>query len=417
MKEILILSGSHLCHNPRVIKEACALENAGFKVQVLGGWFDSELKARDEELVKKLRINFQPVHDLTKEPLRRSWLRMCGRMAKEIHRRTGLESHWQLGYFGTALRKALRRSKTDFVIAHSEQALWAISHLRSPISDFRSSRQLIGADMEDWFSEDLPPETRKNRPTGLIRSIERKALREGQYATCTSLAMSKALSNEYCCRPPTVIYNAFPWKDRANLDGQFNDRRNRSIPSIHWYSQTIGADRGLGDLFGALPFLKHDAEIHLRGKPTIGFEDWLALKVPEKWRKRVFVHPLVSNKELLSRIAEHDIGFAGEMRISRNRDLTITNKILHYLLGGLAVVASDTVGQSEVAARADSAVRLYQSENVESLALTLNDFLSVAQNLQMAKSAALDAARTRFCWEKQEPLLVQSISNALSSAK
>jgi len=53
----------------------------------------------------------------------------------------------------------------------------------------------------------------------------------------------------------------------------------------------------------------------------------------------------VDGDDLLSRIAEHDIGFAGEMPHCRSRDLTVTNKILQYLLAGLAVVASGTAGQ------------------------------------------------------------------------
>jgi len=49
---------------------------------------------------------------------------------------------------------------------------------------------------------------------------------------------------------------------------------------------------------------------------------------------------------LLSRIAEHDIGFAGEMKHCRSRDLTVTNKILQYLLAGIAVVAGNMADPS-----------------------------------------------------------------------
>ena len=116
----------------------------------------------------------------------------------------------------------------------------------------------------------------------------------------------------------------------------------RQLRSIHWYSQTIGPGRGLEDLLAALPHLEHVAEVHLRGQPVVDFNAWLSVRVPQAWRHRVFVHSLVPNEQLLSRIAEHDIGFAGEMKYCKSRDLTITNKILHYLLAGLAVVASDT---------------------------------------------------------------------------
>jgi len=402
------------------------LAGAGYEVEILGAWLDAKLKARDQALLAGLPFQFTPVIDATVQTW--AWLksRVQVRMAKEWHQHTGRETHWQLGYGVGALARVACRRKADLFIAHSEPALFAAkwliegrgqraeaasqksvpkSGLRTPVSEFQ-----IGVDMEDWFSEDLPAEARRQRPVKLLRSLEQSALCKGAYATCTSHAMSEALEAEYGCRPPAVIYNAFPWSDRQSLDGKQLDRRDRRIPSVHWYSQTLGTDRGLGDLFAALPLVKLKFEIHLRGKPAAGFEDWLATKVPETWRHWVFLHPLVSNEQLLSRIAEHDIGFAGEQNnISRNRDLTVTNKILHYLLGGLAVVASDTTGQKEIAAQANEAVRIYSSGDAASLAHELNLLLASPESLHSAKSAALLSAESIFCWERQAPLLLKNI--------
>jgi glycosyltransferase involved in cell wall biosynthesis len=225
--------------------------------------------------------------------------------------------------------------------------------------------------------------------------------------------MSAALAGEFGCPQPTVVYNAFPWSDRESVDGLSKDRKDRSLPSIHWFSQTLGHGRGLEDLIAALPLLNHEAEIHLRGKPVSGFDNWLAHRVPEAWRGRIVVHALVSNTELLSRITEHDIGFAGETTLIRSRDLTVTNKILHYLLAGLAVVASETAGQREVAVQAPGGVFLYPSGDAPALAARLNTLLGSADALMRAKSAALAAAEETFCWERQEKALMESIHRAL----
>jgi len=212
-----------------------------------------------------------------------------------------------------------------------------------------------------------------------------------------------------------VVYNAFLWTDRKYLDGCFKDRKDRQLPSIHWFSQTLGPDRGLQDLFSALPLLKHQAEIHLRGNPTKGFEGWLANHVPESWRRHILLHSLVPNSELLSRVAEHDIGFAGEMKYCRNKDLTVSNKILQYLLAGIAVVASDTAGQSEVAEQAPGAVFLYPSGDAHALAARLDHLMSSVDTLSGAKAAALVASERTFCWERQEKVLLQSVERALHS--
>ncbi len=159
--------------------------------------------------------------------------------------------------------------------------------------------------------------------------------------------------------------------------------------------------------------LNHRAEIHLRGKPANGFENWLTTHVPDTWRERIFIHDLVSNDELLSRIAEHDIGFAGEMQYCRNKELTVSNKILHYLLGGLAVVASDTTGQREVAEQAKGAVLLYPSGNGLLLAEQLNELLGKPERLADTKAAAIRAAEQTFCWEKYVSKLLRSVEKAL----
>jgi glycosyltransferase involved in cell wall biosynthesis len=296
----------------------------------------------------------------------------------------------------------------DLYVAHSEQGLWAAEQLR-----LRGYR--VGVDIEDWFSEDLLPEARRSRPTQMLRGLERAILDRGAYATCPSAAMSKALAREFGSAPPAVIYNAFRWSDRASLDGKFKDRRDRRHLSIHWYSQTLGAGRGIEDLLGALRDLNYPVEIHLRGNMAAGFDKWLESQIPDAWRDRVFVHDLVSNSELLSRIAEHDIGFAGEMKYCLNRELTVTNKVLHYLLAGLAVVASDTAGQQEVSIRAPGAMMLYPSGDARALASKLNSLLEFPDVLLRAKAAAIAAAKLTFCWERQEPHLLNAVARAIEA--
>jgi glycosyltransferase involved in cell wall biosynthesis len=406
--DIVILTGNHLCNNPRVIKEGTTLANAGYAVTAFGAWFDSNLKARDLEIQRSLPFSFKPAIDGTESAPRRLRLGVSAKMGSIVHRLAHFENRSQLGYAYSALRAASRRP-ANLYIAHSEAAM-------AVATDLLHDGRLVGIDVEDWFSEDLPLEARKHRPVRLLRNLERKLLTLGGYSACPSRAMSEALAREFGCPLPTVVYNAFPWSDRKSMDGLFKDRTDRRFPSIHWFSQTLGHGRGLDDLIAALPLLKHEAEIHLRGKPVSGFENWLAHRVPEAWRGRIMVHGIVANTELLSRITEHDIGFAGETPTVRSRDLTITNKILYYLLAGLAVLASDTAGQREVATQAPGGVFLYPSGDIRALAARLDALLESADALRQAKSAALGAAERTFCWERQEQALLGSIKRALASS-
>jgi len=405
---IVILTGNHLCNNPRVIKEASTLANAGYGVTVVGAWFDWGLKARDLAMQKSLPFVFEPAIDVTENMLCRLQVRATAKVAATAHRFARFESRDQLGYAYRRLRAAASRRPAELYIAHSEAAM-------AVAVDLLHKGRRVGVDVEDWFSEDLPLEARKARPIRLLRKLESKLLTSGRYTSCTSRAMSEALASEFGCPKPTVIYNAFPWSDRKDLDGVFQDRRDRRVPSIHWFSQTLGPGRGLEDLIAALPLLKHEAEIHLRGKPASGFERWLAQRTPEAWRRRINVHGLVSNAELLSRIAEHDIGFAGETPLIRSRDLTVTNKSLYYVLAGLAVVASETAGQKEVAEQAPGGVSLYPSGNSVKLAASLDVLLGSSDALRQAKIAVLAAAARTFCWERQEEQLLRSVHHALAT--
>jgi glycosyltransferase involved in cell wall biosynthesis len=407
---VVLLSGSGLCNNPRVLKEAGALSRSGYNVSVLGAWLEEETKTCDLPLLEQAPFRFIPVYDCThagvanfaKHTIRRA----RRKAASVLHGIVQLESRYQLGLFTDILFARARQLNAALFIAHSEVSLHVARRLK------RAGAH-VGVDMEDWFSEDLLPQARRGRPLRLLRELERELLLHCAYSACPSRAMSEALAAEYGCKPPTVVYNAFPLAEQAATDSLRKDRRDTSIGSIVWYSQTIGPGRGLEDLAAALVLLDRDIEVHLRGRIMPGIEEWIRRQIPQRHQPRVFFHPPVPNNELLSRVAEHDIGFAGEMNYCRNRELTVTNKLLHYLLGGLAVVASDTAGQREVATRARGAVSLYKSGNPRELARALTALLDSPERLNSAKHAALDAAQRTFCWDMHEPALLSAVAAAL----
>jgi glycosyltransferase involved in cell wall biosynthesis len=408
---IVLISGNSLCHNPRVMKAATTLARHGYDVHVLGAWLEADLKARDRAMLAQAPFRFEPVFDATLPRFQNIAAHMLRRAqrkaANALYGLTGWQSRDQLGYGVGRLLARAQALKADLYIAHSEPALYVAWRLMQ-------GGHRTGVDMEDWYSEDLPADVRAQRPLGLLRRLESELLVKGAYATCPSRVMSEALAAAYGSKPPDVIYNAFPAAERAAMDGVRKDRRNTGVPSIYWFSQTLGPGRGLEDLIAALPLLDRDIEIHLRGRAAPGLEEWIRSQTPERWRQRVFLHPLAPNEELLSRIAEHDIGYAGEQNYCRNKDLTVSNKVLHYLLGGLAVVASDTAGQREVADQALGAVALYRSGSPQALAQALDSLIGSPGRLARAKSASLHAAEQAFCWERQQGALLKAAAVALS---
>ena len=303
--------------------------------------------------------------------------------------------------------KAARQARADLTIVHSEAGLWVGSQLLD--EGFR-----VGVDFEDWFSEDLLPAARTARPIAQLKALEKRLIRDCKYCLTTSHAMAEAMAEAYQAPKPAVIYNSFPWAERSQIDGQIRDRQNLKLLSLHWFSQTIGAGRGLEILFQALPYLTVPVEIHLRGNYPESSRQWLEKLVAAEWRDRIFIHPTVPNHELLSRIAEHDIGLALEQPDVPSRNLTVTNKLFQYLQAGLAVLTTDTKGQQEILAQYPEMSCLIPCDASQSLAQAVESFVYTPAKLLAAKTTALQIARDKLCWEQQAITLSQRVDAALS---
>lgn len=158
-------------------------------------------------------------------------------------------------------------------------------------------------------------------------------------------------------------------------------------------------------------------EVHIRGNYTDAARRWFEPLIPPVWREHVFIHETVSNDELLSRIAEHDIGLALELTDVPSRNLTVTNKLFQYLQAGLAVIATDTAGQREVFARIPDVGVLMDNISPDALTQAINFLLSDQERLTRSRRAALVAAEKIFCWEKEEKKVVELMDQSLRISK
>ena len=409
MKKIVLLSGNHICHNPRVVKEADALASFGAEVRVVGGATSTALKEKDKKVFSGRAWSYDYAYDLTKAGAGSFLLKLQRKVGELAFRGVGFANPWQISYGTGKLLMAARKNRADLTIAHWDPALPAAVQL------LREGRN-VGVDMEDWFSEDITEVDKKKRPVELLKKLEKILLCEGVYSSCTSEAMADALVQAYGCRRPRVIRNVFPAKEREKMDGKWKDRpsmerwlntndplvkRPKDSPvSILWLSQTIGPGRGLETLFEALQSIGKDLEIHLRGN-VVGHEAWLDRVCPLPVRRKVQLHPMVDNNEILSRLSEHDIGFCGELKNPRNRNLTISNKLFHYLSGGLYVVASDTEGQKEAAREAGGAVGIFTADDPVSLGRLLRTLMQDRSVLVSLRGKAWEAGK-KLSWENEE---------------
>lgn len=400
--KIAILTQSHLSRNPRVLKEAIALSNKGFDITVLSTKTDDSLSIEDNNLISNTNVKLYYYSDVSNsaDKSRKFKFRIIRKLALIALGTFNYQSGHSLGYGFSKLNSYAKEMNADLYICHQEMA--SIAGVQLAKSGFN-----VAFDLEDWYSEDLLPESRKNRPLNLLKETEKFALNNGVYCTTTSKSMAIKMGEDYHSSPPEYIYNSFPLTLDNPINNIKNDRLDLRKPSFFWFSQTIGPGRGLETFLQAVTLIDTPIEIHLRGNCNAQYKNQLQLIIA-KTKHDLFFHELVQNIELPFYIRQHDIGLALEANKPKSRDLTVTNKILQYLLEGLTVIASDTEGQKEIADIVPAQVFLYQNENIESLA----NIIQLAIKAQLNKSKISNFPE-ELSWDSQKDKIVLLVSQFL----
>jgi len=404
-KKIVLLTLQHFSNAPRAQKESAALAKAGAKVTVLGSWWDAVRADEDLALAASLNVHYIPLLDLRPNASGSTIPRIIGKIARILFRRFGIVLPEAFGLTARRMLKKVRQLNPDLVMVHCEPGLWAGCRLLD--EGFR-----VGVDFEDWFSEDLLPEARLNRPVKAIAKAEKILLNRGSVKFATTEAMAKALREwSGIERAPLAIPNCFAWSGRAGALGRTRDSRSEEV-SFYWCSQTVGPGRGLEDLGKALLKVSGNWKLCLRGilRAPPG---WFETVFLESIRDRVEVLSPVTNVELLGRHMSHDIGLAVEIPFCGNKNVTASNKIFDYLRAGLAVIATDTQGQREVMEGCPTAGWLVPASDVGAMTKALQEAVNDSEGLVRRKQAALAAAEDRWAWESYESALVNAVSSAL----
>ena len=409
-----LVTTHHLCNNPRLVKEADALVAAGHDVRVV--WLDAraDLRERDAALTARRKWRLSPVA-ASREPLR-GWLAWAGDGARrELARRiadAGVEARklaeHSIERRPGALERAVRTEAADVVVAHTLGALPPAARAA------RALEARIVFDAEDLHVGELPDDPPNAPARARIARVEREYLPRCDRLVASSDGIADALTRAYGVARPTVVLNVFPLPaPDASIGGGRRGARTR----LYWYSQVIGGDRGIQTALEAMALLNDETELYLRGedRPEITAALWaraVALGVGD----RVHLLPLAPPDELPTLAMDYDVGLALETGYTENRALCVSNKLLTYLAAGLAVAASDTLGQRGILERVPDAGFLFATEDPRSLAQGLHELTSEPGRLIAAKRASRRAAETRFSWEHEQHRLLEALTQWPKSA-
>ncbi|MEH2092752.1 glycosyltransferase [Nostoc sp.] len=408
-KRVCLVSPGHVSCNPRLLKEANALHDAGFHVRVVAGNYSAEARLLDESILPQAPWSWTKV-TLGAKPtylMRRLWQELARRVAT-----TGWIPHlsvaiWAHSPMSAKLAKAAAAESADLYIAHCLAAL--------PAAAFAAQKHhaKLGFDAEDFHIGELT-DTPANQTEIRVRDrIERTLLPRCQHLTAASPGIATAYAKRYGVNMEPIL-NVFPLAEAPAITERQQGDRVGSEPSLYWFSQTIGPGRGLESILHAMGEMQTPVRLHLRGIPIPGYSEQLMQLAQEVGvGDRLHLLPPAPPDQMARLAACHDIGLSLELIQPRNRAICLTNKIFVYLLAGLPILMSLTPAQQEFAKQLGEVALLVNINDSAAVAVAIDSLLSNPAKLQFVRNQARKLGKGIYNWDLEQQNFVKLVEEVL----
>ncbi len=409
LQYICLVSGSHLCTNPRLVKEANALQTAGFRVHVIAGRNYLPNDPFDAVILKECKWDYTIVdyHVGWRSRIQRI-VRKLSRIALSIIPRPPLWLAERAHHAATSqIATSAALIPADLFIGHTVVGLAAAGRAA------QRNNAKLGFDAEDFHSQETVEAMHDTVEQKAIRLIESTLLPRCIHLTAAAPLIAEAYAKRYGIPHPVTVQNTFPLSE--SVDEPLANISIGNPVRFYWFSQTIGEGRGIEEILAVLGRMKTTATLSLRGK--ILRPDYVE-SLRETAKKSGFsgdLHflPPAQASEMARLAAKHDIGLALESRQPPNRDICLTNKIYTYLLAGLPIACTATRAQSALANQLGSAVQIITLETAATTARQLDQWLSDSDSYRTARHASWRLGQNRFNWEAESQVLVSAVDASL----
>jgi hypothetical protein len=183
---ICILTPGQIGSNPRVVKEAQSLSQAGFNVTVIATKVLDVVEMRDQSLMEGVpwRIHRLEFSETWQRAPHRAFQKLC----RSLHAMTALNyfANFSLSPFTSSLYRRAHQTPADLYIAHYPGALPAA------VGAALRNGGKYAYDAEDYHLGDWPRNARYDRDRKLVRSIEGRFLQGCAYITAASPGIAAA---------------------------------------------------------------------------------------------------------------------------------------------------------------------------------------------------------------------------------
>lgn len=406
-QRVCIITPWAIGSNPRVVKEADALHEAGWQVTVIATRTMACVEARDAAL--KARVKWSLIQIDLRNPTKWRLYRLFQIAMRKSFEMTRIRclANFAFSAFTLPLINAARKVAADIYIAHYPAALPAAALAA------KWNGAKFAYDAEDFHLGDWIDAPQYDYDRLLVRSIEGQYLPNCSSITAAAPGIADAYVEAYAIPRPRVILNVFPLSQSpSQLLGMGTARPG---PSVYWFSQTIGPDRGLESAVIAIGLAKTRPHLYLRGTLALGFQDELKrLANLHGARERIHILSPGLPDEMEGLASVYDLGLCGETSHTANNARALSNKLFTFLLAGVPPIMSNTPAQCAFAAETGLNDQIYPINDARALAGLFDRFLGDPTQLARARARAWKLARERYCWEVERSSLTEAIIQAQS---
>jgi len=409
MKRIVLVTSSQPSLNPRMVKEADALADAGYEVIVIGQYWNDWASNTDKVLLplkkwKFIRVGGSPHDNKLTYLFTRIIHKFFRKLAEYITLKLGV-AELSIGRCNYKLYTTAKKLKADLYIGHNPGGM------APAIKAAKKNKVKCGFDAEDFHR--LEYSNAPNHPDVRCKKfLEEKYFPKVDYLITASPLISLEYKKIFPALNFTTILNVFP---RTKLEVK---KSNTDEPlRLFWFSQTIGPNRGLDDAIEAIKIIGSPLiEIHALGYPRRqAIEHYTQLVKKYGFSdSRLTFYPPIPPDEIYSFASNFDIGLATETGVPFNRNICLTNKIFTYIQSGLAVLASNTSAQQTLLTEHPDCGKLFEIKNAASMASALNYYLANRDALNVAKQASYTLGQNQLNWEIESKKFLKIVEDTLA---
>jgi hypothetical protein len=300
-------------------------------------------------------------------------------------------------------------------VAQAHPAKLYIAHYPAALSAAALAARRHGVryayDAEDFHLGDWPDEEACEKERRLVREIEGRHLPRCAYITAASPLIADAYADVYGIGRPRVVLNTFPLGQAP-----VGSTPKGSVglgPSVYWFSQTIGPNRGLECAVRAIGLAACRPHLYLRGTLASRYGKHLEQLAGEAGvAGRVHTLPPAEPERMERLAAVYDVGLVAETGHSGSKRMCLANKLFSFILAGIPPVMSDTPAHSAFAAEAGLRSLLYPIGDAAALANLLDWLLGAPDRLAAARAQVWDLGQRRYNWERERITLLDAVNSA-----